>query len=854
ERERERRKAAETMLAAESASRRAAEEETRRSGAELARERELLQAARREVARGWGEVDAMRATKVWKLMIAWEHLHESRRRLGRALARGIAATGRFLHRSARALPRPLGWAWLLAGLAGAELAGRRRRAGRRTPAPTSPPGAPALAWRPRILVVSPYQVHPPDHGGGVRILNLVRRLAADCELHLLIFHHGGDDPVQRAALAPYCASVGFHDWQPRLQPDLLGLGAPNAQLFASEALEARIRELVHTLGIDVVQLEYTELGQFARASDGVPVILTEHDIARRQHRRRRRLAFHRRFPEGNDFGRTYLDWVRTARYEIAVCRRADRVLAMSADDAGFLARYLSDGRARLRVAPNAVDTRSYVPGGGLDSRRGVLFVGNWQNLPNVDALEFFLADVWPLVRLRRPDATLSVVGANPSPRVLGAGGRDGVTVVGPVADLRRTYLEHRVLVAPLRAGSGTRLKILEAFASGLPVVSTRLGAEGIECADGEHLLLADDPVPMARALERLLADDELAGALAARARRLVEERYDWGRTARVYLATYAELAAPRGPRRRAAVPAADPVPEAPGAEPRPAISVVIPTKNGGPLLLRALERVFAQQLDRPFEVVCVDSGSSPAELAAMRHFPLRLDSIAPEEFDHGLTRDRGAALARGEVFVFLNQDAVPAANDWLARLTAPLFAGDARVAAVQGGIREVPEVDRRFFWDSCGERFYFTRESRRWIAAHGGIGFSTVNAAIGRDAWRAHPFGWAPILEDKKWQGRIAAAGLAIVERPDAFVHHTHDYDLRSLVRRCTSEGAGWRALGERYSLGSLLADLAIPRVYLTLAGGLLRGRVRTLAELLFPLVRPLALFYGSRRGWARPH
>jgi rhamnosyltransferase len=265
----------------------------------------------------------------------------------------------------------------------------------------------------------------------------------------------------------------------------------------------------------------------------------------------------------------------------------------------------------------------------------------------------------------------------------------------------------------------------------------------------------------------------------------------------------------------------------------------------------ALEAIFAQRFDRDLEVLCIDSGSSARDLAMMGRFPVRIEPIDRAEFNHGLTRDLGAELSRGEVLVFLNQDAVPCDDGWLAQLTDPLFAGGAGgVAAVQGGIRELPDPGARFYWDSCGQRFYFTRESDRWIDRFEGIGFSTVNAAIRRSAWERHPFGWAPIMEDKKWQREVVDAGYTIRACPEAAVYHTHNYDLRGLIRRCRSEGFGWRLLGEPYRLVDMARDMVVPRVYRDLLRGLGAGRIRSSAELFFPVLRPLMVYRGNR--WSR--
>lgn len=285
------------------------------------------------------------------------------------------------------------------------------------------------------------------------------------------------------------------------------------------------------------------------------------------------------------------------------------------------------------------------------------------------------------------------------------------------------------------------------------------------------------------------------------------------------------------------------------------ISVLIPTRAGGALLEELVRALVTQQSRRPFELILVDSGSPPEEIARLRQSGARVETLDPREFDHGRTRDRLAALARGQVLVFLNQDAIPVGSDWLERLTGPLFAAEPPVA-VQGAIREFEPEEaaraglRRFFWDSCGPRFYFTRESVGWIARHGGLGFSTVHCALLRSAWEQLPFGAAAILEDKKWQQAAASRGWRIGVVPDAVVRHTHDYGLRSLLRRCASEGFGWRLVGERYRLRDAVADLVLRAPWKEWRRALRDERLETPAERWFPLLRPLALWWGNR--WSR--
>ena len=841
------------------------------------------------------DLDDLKSSKVGRSLLAsWDGylglrdaairgaagLRQSPREVARSGQQGIKRATRWafeaplkvLRKALSITSKSFGWLLLLFSTSSEQVAARIRRGrGRPTGEALLDPGLGGLAdrvaaeRRPRVLMVSPYSIYPPSHGGAVRLFNLIRRLAEHCDLHLIVFTREDDDVAQRQALEPFAKKVHLHRWEPDFSRDRLGLDAPSQRLFHSEELARRIAQILSEEKIDILQLEYTELGQYGLPEfSRVKVAMSEIDIAFRSLARRRRKGFHERFVGSRAFGHSFGDWMRQIRYELQVVRRADQIQMMSAEDAEYLAAYLPDGHRRLRVVPNAVDTDAYRPTPISERNQRLLFVGNFEHLPNLDAIEHFFAEIWPEILRGRPGTEISVVGANAPQSLYRYAELEGVNVAGEVPELAPYYRHHRALVAPIRAGSGTRLKILEAFACGTPVISTRLGAEGIECRHEQHLLIADAPADFARAAISALDNDDLAAALSQDCRRLVEEKYTWEASVALQLAGYEELlrsaadhALSIGAREIGdAVGDAD-SPNRPVFEPSTAkqgkqqvdISVVIPTYDGGEQLHNCLNAISQQQTARSVELICVDSGSSAKDVATMEQFGAQVISIEKSEFDHGLTRDLGARSANGDVLVFLNQDAIPATEDWLSSLTEPLLAGP-EYAAVQGAIQELPEAADRFYWDSCGDRFYFTRESKRWIARFFGIGFSTVNAAIRRDAWEEIPFGQAPIMEDKLWQRRAVERGASILYQEDAVVFHSHDYDLGALVRRCQSEGFGWSFLGENYSLLDMAKDMMQPGIYADLGRGLRQRSVRSAAELFFPLLRPLALYWGNH--WSR--
>lgn len=214
-----------------------------------------------------------------------------------------------------------------------------------------------------------------------------------------------------------------------------------------------------------------------------------------------------------------------ARMEAACARSAHVVTTVSAEEARH---YRGIGARVVYVVPNGVDVVRYadLPTGREGGVPTLLYVGTMSWHPNASAARFLAEHVLPEVQRSIPDARLRLVGRDPPPEVRDLARYPGVEVTGGVPDVI-PYLRHaHVLAVPLEVGGGTRLKILEAFAAGLPVVSTPIGAEGIECTDATQLLVADR-ANFAGAVTRVLADSALGCRLATAARHLVAERYDW---------------------------------------------------------------------------------------------------------------------------------------------------------------------------------------------------------------------------------------------------------------------------------------------------------------------------------------
>jgi glycosyltransferase involved in cell wall biosynthesis len=194
-------------------------------------------------------------------------------------------------------------------------------------------------------------------------------------------------------------------------------------------------------------------------------------------------------------------------------------------------------QARIAVVDNGVDTAYFSGLPNHGNRNRIVFVGLMAYHANVDGMTWFTREIWPAVRKQMPDKVLTVVGANPTPEVLELRREPHVEVTGTVPDVRPWYAEAFAAIVPLRVGAGTRLKILESMAAGVPVVSTAVGAEGLDVTHGENILIADGAQEWADALAEL-QDEACRQRLIEGGRRLVRSRYDWDIIGNSVIAVY----------------------------------------------------------------------------------------------------------------------------------------------------------------------------------------------------------------------------------------------------------------------------------------------------------------------------
>lgn len=231
--------------------------------------------------------------------------------------------------------------------------------------------------------------------------------------------------------------------------------------------------------------------------------------------------------------------VRLFAFELRALRRFDSVWICSAIDRRRMSRRL--GPKRVLVVENVIDTERLA---GIDRRQdkpSIIMVGDFNYPPNAEGASFFVLNAWPEIRSALPETELWLVGKNTNPRVLAWDGKDGIHVTGMVDDVRQYLARATVSVAPLFVGTGTKLKILEALASGIPVVTTRIGAEGIDVTNGVDILLADSAKDFADCCIRLLQDPELRRTLINAGQELIRAKYDISVMSSAVLGCYSSL-------------------------------------------------------------------------------------------------------------------------------------------------------------------------------------------------------------------------------------------------------------------------------------------------------------------------
>lgn len=383
----------------------------------------------------------------------------------------------------------------------------------------------------KILVVPKEFPHSKVIGGPIIIYNRIKYLSRNHQVGLASFIRE-EDRQYLGSIEPYLSDLELMPYpKPRSawkkSVDFIFSDVPP---YMCNTKSRRMRETVAQMtqrgNYDVVLAEYTVMGQYLHRNEGINPhtkrVISCHEcytIARKKVR-----DFYGRFSRLG-LG-AMLDLRKLESYEFQMYREVDKVLTLTPEEKDGLLQY--DPTLDIAVVPHGVDTEHFAPGSKAAQEPAVGFLGNYPHDPNRDAVMYFLGEMWPQIKKQVRGIKFYVIGRGPTEDILSAAEEDSdIKVTGQVDDVREYLEKVKVFVAPIRLGKGFRGKILEAMAMGIPVVSTRLGAEGVSANDRENIMLAENPAEFIAKTMELLNDEQLYKTISLNSRRLVQENFSW---------------------------------------------------------------------------------------------------------------------------------------------------------------------------------------------------------------------------------------------------------------------------------------------------------------------------------------
>jgi len=378
----------------------------------------------------------------------------------------------------------------------------------------------------KILFLISQLPYPPDTGAKIRSYNLIKRLSGRHNITMLTFGEKRAERNKLDHLKAICTDVVLIERKDRnkylhLLMNLFSVAPYVVKKYYSEDLRDKVRALAGESDFDIIHCDSLQMSLNLKGVGGLPKVLTEHNVETRIWQRYAET-------ERNPLKKAYINiQSRKMRdYEVKTCGSFDRCVAVSEVDKDILT---ENGSAKdVAVVTNGVDCEYFKPQDTEVKQHRLVFTGSLDWIPNEDGMLYFLKEIYPFVKKEIPDVGITIVGRSPGGRLKELAAKDSsVNLTGRVEDVRPHVAEGEVFIAPLRIGGGTRLKILEAMAMGKAVVSTSVGAEGIDAENGKEIMIADKPEEFAQSVIRLFTDDTLKNNLGRAGLDKAKSKYDW---------------------------------------------------------------------------------------------------------------------------------------------------------------------------------------------------------------------------------------------------------------------------------------------------------------------------------------
>ena len=376
----------------------------------------------------------------------------------------------------------------------------------------------------RILFLSHRFPYPPTFGSKVRAFNVIRHLAQAHEVTVLSLVRSSDEEKEAAGIAPFCHEHRTFRVHNATQAAKIVLTLPTTipaseAFFHSAALQREINRRLASRSFDFIFAHCSAVGRYIEQVQGLPNLMDFCDV---DSRKWSDYVPHKPWPVS--LGYRWEGW----RMAAAECRMAARFDHITVATKGEIATLAAIGvHDRVDWFPNGVDADYFKPAPGSCDPNLISFVGRMDCFPNEQCMLDFCDRAWPILKRARPALRLQIVGAAPTARVLALGRFDGVTVTGSVPDVRPYVQRSALTIAPLTIARGTQNKILESMAMEVPVVSSRIAADGVDAVAGEHLVVADTADETRAAVLRISDDPAERARLATAGRARVLSHHAW---------------------------------------------------------------------------------------------------------------------------------------------------------------------------------------------------------------------------------------------------------------------------------------------------------------------------------------
>lgn len=391
----------------------------------------------------------------------------------------------------------------------------------------------------KILWLKTGPLHPLDTGGKIRTYNMLKELKKKHHITYIALAPLETKDENKQKAVEYCQEAIWIPWEEtskdnyklyiELFQNMLFSDLPYAvQKYQSLEMQEYIERLDCPGNYDIIICDFLIPSVNIKKPLATPSLLFQHNVES--------LIWKRRYDNAKGIKRGYLynQWKRMEQYEKKGCLLFDGVATVSMNDSNILKKEFGLANV-IGDVPTGVDISYFKPIEAAKRHGSIVFSGSMDWDPNEDAVLYFMKEIYPLIKKKAPYASFTVVGRNPSQRLKSLNKLDSsINITGTVEDVRPYLTESEVYVVPLRIGGGTRIKIFEAMAMALPVVSTPIGAEGLSVKNGENILLSDQPEEFADNVIKLLQDQKNREEIGEKALTLIQKRFSWGAVTEVF--------------------------------------------------------------------------------------------------------------------------------------------------------------------------------------------------------------------------------------------------------------------------------------------------------------------------------